>query len=184
MLTYVTTKDIALDELHPFPGNANVGNVGMIRESLRTNGQYRSLIVRDIGGTFVVLAGNHTMMGMVEEGWPTGRCEVYTCDDATAARINVADNRIPEFSHRDDDALAVILRSLDDLTGTGFDPDDVYTRRLLAPPVTADDFTPPDTDTLTAQPRIDRTNVRECPDCGYRWYLDATGETVPADDDE
>jgi len=183
-LTYVTTKDIPLGQLHPFPGNANVGNVGMIRESLRANGQYRSLIVRDVDGTLIVLAGNHTMMGMTEEGWLTGRCEVYTCDDATAARINIADNRIPEFSHRDDDALSVILRSLDDLTGTGFDADDAIVRRLLAEPVTADDFTPPDTDTLTAQPRLDRTNTRECPDCGYRWYLDATGSAVPVDGDD
>jgi ParB-like chromosome segregation protein Spo0J len=140
VIKYVTTKAIALDQLSPFPGNANVGDVPKILESLRANGQYRSLIVRHTEHGNVVLAGNHTMAALAEhgtgkceydseqtpcgvchQGW-TGRprCEVYTCDDATALRVNIADNRIPEFSHRDDQLTAALLAELDDLTGTGY----------------------------------------------------------------
>src|SRR3546814_12921166 len=66
---YVTTRDVPLDELTPFPGNAKRGDVDQIRASLRRNGQYRSLVVREIpNGPLIVLAGNHTMQALTAEG--------------------------------------------------------------------------------------------------------------------
>jgi len=125
--TYVRTADIPLDELTPFPGNAKRGNVDQIRASLRRNGQYRSLVVREIpNGPLVVLAGNHTMQALQAEGQPTARCEVVVCDDATARRINLADNRTAELGEYDNDALADLLSYLDgDYEGTGYTADDV-----------------------------------------------------------
>lgn len=125
--TYVRTADIPLDELTPFPGNAKRGNVDQIRASLRRNGQYRSLVVREIpNGPLVVLAGNHTMQALQAEGQPTARCEVVVCDDATARRINLADNRTAELGEYDNDALADLLSYLDgDYEGTGYTTEDV-----------------------------------------------------------
>jgi len=141
---YVTTKAVPLASLEHFPGNANVGDPAKILESLRVNGQYRSLIVRHVERRNVVMAGNHTLKALVLHGegkcakdseqTPCGichngwdgkpRCEIYTCDDQTAIRINIADNRIPEFSERDDEMVAALLGELDDLTGTGYSQKD------------------------------------------------------------
>lgn len=119
---YVATRDVPLDELTPYPGNAKRGDVEQIRKSLRRNGQYRSLVVREIhNGPLIVLAGNHTLQALQEEGRETARCEIVTCDDATARRINLADNRTAELGTYDSDALAELLSPIaDDLEGTGF----------------------------------------------------------------
>lgn len=146
MIKFLGHERISLDELETFPGNANIGNIPMILESLISNGQYRSLIVRRVDGRNVVLAGNHTKLAMVEHGpgeceddecmlceddW-TGepRCEVFEMSDEEATKINLADNRISEFSKRDDQALADLLMSIEDLTGSGYNADDL---RLYLP---------------------------------------------------
>lgn len=141
--TYLRTADLPLDELTPYPGNAKRGDVDQIRASLRRNGQYRSLVVREIPhGPLIVLAGNHTMQALAAEGQQTARCEVITCDDATARRINLADNRTAELGTYDADALAELLASLDgDYEGTGYTDDDIAA--LLA---TGDNGTPALTD--------------------------------------
>jgi DNA modification methylase len=64
----------------------------------------------------------------------TARCEIITCDDATARRINLVDNRAAELGHWDEGALAELLKAAlaDDggLEGTGYD--DAYLTGLLA----------------------------------------------------
>lgn len=132
--TYVRTADIPLDELTPFPGNAKRGDVDTIRASLRRNGQYRSLVVREIpNGPLIVLAGNHTLQALTAEGHPTARCEIVLCDDHTARRINLADNRTAELGTYDNDALAELLSYLDgDYDGTGYTDDDI--QALITPP--------------------------------------------------
>ncbi|AEW92954.1 MULTISPECIES: ParB/RepB/Spo0J family partition protein [Streptomycetaceae] len=140
---YVTTRDVPLDELMLFPGNAKRGDVEAIRQSLRRNGQYRSLIVREIpSGPLIVLAGNHTLQALAAEGAQTARCEIVRCDDAEARRINLADNRLAELGTYDNDALAELLSYLDgDYTGTGYTETDV--EMLITPP--------PDLDALAAE---------------------------------
>jgi DNA modification methylase len=149
VLKYVTTRALPLDQLETFPGNPNIGDVPKILESLKANGQFRSLIIRHVGKRYVIMAGNHTKLAMVEHGpdecgdtecrlCATGwdgrpRCEVYTCDDDTAIKINLADNRIPEYSHRDDDAVISLIRGLSgDVRGTGYEAEDELVRRALA----------------------------------------------------
>lgn len=124
---YIATRDVPLDELTPFPGNAKRGDVEAIRASLRRNGQYRSLVVRQIdNGPLIVLAGNHTMQALAAEGANTARCEIVTCDDAEARRINLADNKLAELGGYDNDALAELLAALDnDLDGTGYTVADI-----------------------------------------------------------
>lgn len=150
--TYQRTEDIPLEELTPFPGNAKRGNAELILDSLRYNGQYRSLVVRTIdNGPLIVLAGNHTLQALTAHGpgpcdygprcgicggqpWkPTARCEVVTCDDSTARRINLVDNRSADLGDYDNDALAELLSYLDDdYQGTGYTED--YVQALITPP--------------------------------------------------
>jgi hypothetical protein len=154
---YVETRDVSLDELTPFPGNAKRGNPAEILVSLRRNGQYRGLVVRKIpGGPLIVLAGNHTMQALQAHGagrceyadheknpcamcsdgaWDgtTARCEIIVCDDDEARRINLADNRLAELGGYDNDSLAELLSYLDgDYEGTGYSDDDVM--KLITPP--------------------------------------------------
>ncbi|MFJ1528264.1 hypothetical protein ACIOFV_07515 [Streptomyces mirabilis] len=142
--TYLRTDTIPVDQLTPYPGNAKRGDVPAILRSLRKNGQYRGLVVRQQpDGALVVLAGNHTRMALAEHGpgdcgvkecgicrnspaWtPAARCEVVECDDATALRVNLADNRTAELGHTDYAALADLLGTLDDVDGTGYSDQDV-----------------------------------------------------------
>ncbi|WP_327594673.1 hypothetical protein [Streptomyces chartreusis] len=156
--TYVRTEDVPLEELTPYPGNARRGDVRLILESLRTSGQYRSLIARQTPDGLVVLAGNHTLAALLAHGrgpcadsiptfarpdadcalcngtrWePTARVEVVDCDDETALRVNLIDNRAAAKGSWDLDGLVELLSYLPDLDGTGYTDEDV--ERLLAPP--------------------------------------------------
>ncbi|MFJ4469553.1 hypothetical protein ACIP2X_18960 [Streptomyces sp. NPDC089424] len=156
--TYVRTEEVPLGELTPFPGNARRGDVRLILESLRTSGQYRSLIARQLPDGLVVLAGNHTLQALALHGrgpctasiptfarpdadcalcngtrWePAARVEVVDCDEETARRINLVDNRAAEKGDWDLDGLVELLSYLPDLDGTGYTDADV--ERLLAPP--------------------------------------------------
>ncbi|RLU81114.1 hypothetical protein CTZ27_33270 [Streptomyces griseocarneus] len=111
----------------PFPGNAKRGDVESIRVSLRKNGQYRSLVVREVRhGPLIVLAGNHTKMALAAEGFSDARCEIVECDDATARRINLADNRTGDLGTYDDGALAEILAGLHgEFDGSGYSDHDL-----------------------------------------------------------
>jgi hypothetical protein len=121
-----TLRDIPISSLTRFPGNARRGNVDEIRSSIRRLGQFRSLVVRDTGSELVILAGNHTRDGLEAEGYETARCEVITCTDDEARRINLADNRLSDIAQDDGDALAELLSYLDeDYEGTGWSAEDV-----------------------------------------------------------
>lgn len=123
--TYVETKMVPLADLTPFPGNARLGNRKKLVESLEENGQYRSLIVRQAGTELIVLAGNNTMAALEERGDDTARCEIVTCDDQTALRVNLVDNKSNDEATYDDAARAQLLSLLDGLDGTGYEEDEV-----------------------------------------------------------
>ncbi|MGV2914570.1 hypothetical protein [Streptomyces alfalfae] len=189
--THVRTENIPLDQLEPFPGNARRGDVELILSSLERNGQYRSLVVRAIpDGPLVVLAGNHTMQALALHGpgpcdyrtthqgeeqpcgvchgkdWtPSARAEVIICDDDTARRINLVDNRASEVGDYDRDALAELLSYLDEdgYEGTGYTEAEVRQLAHAVPPLDT-----PDSDTaLYAE---DATHyVHTCPSCGHRF---------------
>lgn len=123
---YQATRDIPIATLQRFPGNARRGSVADIQASIRRHGQYRSLVVREHDGTLTIIAGNHTRDALEAEGHDTARCEVITCTDDEARRINLADNRLAELGGYDDDDLAALLASLDgDFDGTGWAQDDL-----------------------------------------------------------
>lgn len=122
---YVETRMVPLADLMPFPGNARRGNRKKLLESLEENGQYRSLIVRDADGELIVLAGNNTMEALEERGDTEARCEIVHCDDQTALRVNLVDNKANDEATYDDRARADLLALLDgELKGTGYEEDE------------------------------------------------------------
>jgi ParB-like chromosome segregation protein Spo0J len=123
---YVETRMIPLAQLQPFPGNARLGNRTKLLESLEENGQYRSLIVRQVGTELIVLAGNNTMAALEQRGDESARCEIVTCDDQTALRVNLVDNKSNDEATYDDQARHALLLLLDgELQGTGYEEDEV-----------------------------------------------------------
>lgn len=151
MTVTVGTEPASLEDLAPYPGNARRGNVDIVLESLRMNGQYKPLVARRQGETLTILAGNHTLLALlrheesreacvdwelehdrpcqlcidVDKDDPTALVHIIECDDAAAARINLVDNKAADAAGYDDEALAAILSSLEgDFTGTGYGDDE------------------------------------------------------------
>ncbi|GAA4085294.1 ParB/RepB/Spo0J family partition protein [Actinomadura miaoliensis] len=124
-VTWLRTDVVPVDSLTPMPGNPRRGVVEEIRGSIRRHGQYRSLVVRDTGEQLVILAGNHTLKALVAEGHTEVRCEIVQCDDDTARRINIGDNRLHDLGGYDDDELTRILQELPDLDATGYTGEDL-----------------------------------------------------------
>lgn len=124
---YIETRMIPLAELTAFPGNARRGNRKKLLESLEANGQYRSLNVRlKDDGDLVVLCGNNTLEALEARGDEAARCEIVRCDDQTALRVNLVDNKSNDEATYDDEARARIILLLDgELSGSGYDEDEV-----------------------------------------------------------
>lgn len=112
---------IAIDSLLPFPGNAKVGDVDAIVESIEKNGVYRPLYVQV--STRHIMAGNHTLKALKRMGQTHVWVWWYACDDETAERINLADNGIPELGGYNQEALVAQLSKLPSLEGTGWNAD-------------------------------------------------------------
>lgn len=139
-ITWQEVRDVPLADLARFPGNARRGDIPAIRASLADTGQYRSLVVRRLDdGSLVILAGNNTHEALEAEGAETARCEIITCTDAEATRINVKDNHLSDLATDDPVALLALLESLDEgLDGTGFGLDDVTGLRQITGALGAD----------------------------------------------
>ena len=117
-------ESVAVEKLESHPNNPRRGDVDTIVESLKTNGQFRPIV---ISSDNVVLAGNHTLQAAVKLGLP--KIDVVrlpiTGDSDEAVRVMLADNRSSDMSTYDDADLIVLLESLTDLEGTGYIPDDL-----------------------------------------------------------
>jgi len=127
----VTVKVLGVEELEisclcDFPGNARRGALAVVRESIETLGQYRPLVIRRRDGKpDQILAGHTTRDALVAAGYTNARCEVLSCTDDEARRLNVIDNRSQELAAWDTDALAFQLATFDDnFVATGFSADD------------------------------------------------------------
>lgn len=117
------TEIVPIDSVKPYRKNPRVGNLPAIRESLRTNGQFRPLIVQR--SSMEIIGGNHTWKAAKAEGWTKIAVVVLDVDDEQAKRIVLADNRTNDLSTYDTDVLAEIIGSLPSAVGTGYDDEAV-----------------------------------------------------------
>jgi hypothetical protein len=127
------TRQVAIADLKPYPGNPRTHDLPAIRASLRANGQYRAIVVRD--PQMMILAGHGTVEGAEAEGWKKVLAHLVECDDDTARRIVLADNRTNDLAGYDDSALIALLQDVPDFDGTGYTPEDL--QALLAGPDTS-----------------------------------------------
>lgn len=142
---------ININTLKPHPRNVRQGDIGAISTSLQTFGQYKPIIYQT--STKHIIAGNHTWKAAKQLGWKEIEAKPFDCDDDTALRILIADNRATDLATYDDTALLELLKELattdNKLEGTLFDETDL--QQLL------DDTTPP-------PPSEPATII--CPECG------------------
>jgi hypothetical protein len=127
----------AVTSLREHPKNPKKGNVGAIGESIERNDFYGACVVQKSTG--FILAGNHRWKGAIEKGLKEVPVIVVDCDDATAERILLADNRIADLGTYDDSrlmALAEERKKAGDLAGTGYVDVDLerMKAKLAAPP--------------------------------------------------
>ena len=122
-----TEETVHADSIEPHPANPNDGDVAAIAESIRQNGFYGRVVVRDSTGK--ILAGEHRWRAAQEVGLTEIPIERVECDDETAMRILLADNRTAEKAEREPEPLAELLQELeqtdDELDGTGYDGRDL-----------------------------------------------------------
>lgn len=149
----------AVSELRVHPRNPKKGDVDAIAESIERNDFYGAAVVQKSTG--FILAGNHRYKGAIEKGLTEIPIIEIDCDDATAERILLADNRIADLGTYDQAALLALVEDRaksGDLRGTGFADADL--ERMKAKLQAPEEF-----------PTYDGhvTMKYKCPSCGFQW---------------
>lgn len=121
----IATETVLVDvsKLKGYDKNPRKGNVKAIAESLKTNSQYRPIVVQK--SSMKILAGNHTWKAAKELGWKKIAAVFVDVNDEEAKRIVLADNRTNDLADYDNTILAELLKDLGTSTGTGYSEDDM-----------------------------------------------------------
>lgn len=139
----LAVADVPLEELSTYHRNPRRGNVDAIVESLAARGQYKPIVVNigtATGRPMEILAGNHTFLAARQLGWSSIQVVTVDVDEAGAAQIVAADNRIADLGGYDDEDLLAVLELAGDLDGTGYAALDVAAlERALADPIALTD---------------------------------------------
>lgn len=146
-----------LRELKPHPDNPRDGDIGTIVESIRHNGWFGAIAYQK--STRHIIIGNHRAQAAEHCGIVEVPAFEIDCDDATALRILLADNRTSDLASNKPDELAGILASLattSTLDGTGYDTSDLD-----------DLISDMGASELPALPTEKAATV--CPSCGHTW---------------
>lgn len=124
----LTVEQVPVSQLRTYHRNPRKGNVEIIAESLRVNGQYRAIAVNrgtHTGRPNEVLAGNHTLLAARNLGWDNIAATFVDVDDDQCARIVAVDNRSADLGEYDEGVLAALIGDLPTLDGTGYTADDL-----------------------------------------------------------
>jgi len=119
---------VKITQLSFYPGNARRGDIDLVADSLKLNGQYKPIVVNkgthapDLVNT--ILAGNHTCMAAQRLGWKTIDVHWVDVDAETARRIVLVDNKANDAATYDLPELTELLGD-GPLTGTGFTQDEL-----------------------------------------------------------
>ena len=117
------TQLVPIGLLKVYGKNPRKGNVKAIAESLKTNKQYRPIVVQK--STKQILAGNHTYRAAKELGWSQIAVVMVDVTNEEAKKIVLADNRTSDLAEYDNEVLAELLHGIENSTGTGYNESDV-----------------------------------------------------------
>jgi hypothetical protein len=115
---------VPVEELRPDPKNVRDHgdrSIAVVRESLRTFGQQKPIVV---GGDGETIAGAGTLQAAMEEGWSHVAAVRSRLEGDERRGYAIADNRTGEISTWDVDALAAELVDLGELA-VGFSAEEV-----------------------------------------------------------
>lgn len=129
---------VPIDAVSTYPGNARLGDVEGIVESMDENGVFAAIVVQRSTG--YVIDGNHRWLAMQQMGEERVPVTYVDVDDERAKRIVLVANRLNDKASYDDAALAELLQSLPDLTATGYDADDLEDLLAQLKPTSLDDL--------------------------------------------
>ncbi len=120
---FITRK---IDTLIPHPDNPRRGTLDKIAESIDSNGFYGAICIQK--STNYILAGNHRYLAARDQGLNELPVIEIDCDEKTATRILLADNKTSDDATYDDRDLLELLKSvdaMDDLYGTAYSNDEL-----------------------------------------------------------
>lgn len=119
-------ETVPVEALQLHPDNPRRGDIDAIRRSITANGFYGALVAQRSTGH--VLVGNHRLQAAIAEGFAEVPVHWLDCDDTTARRVLVADNRASDLAGYDERELALLLEELagaDSLAGALYEASDV-----------------------------------------------------------
>jgi ParB-like chromosome segregation protein Spo0J len=120
---------VDIDSVSQHPSNPNNGDLEEICASIEINGLYRPVYVQASTGYIVAGNGTWTAAKMLDaDQIPVIMLDV---DDLTAKRIMLADNKIAALATRDPALELALLKELDSLLGTGYQPYEVEKMEAL-----------------------------------------------------
>ena len=119
---------VPIGRLKTHPRNVNESDLGAIIESIKAHGFYGALVAQR--GTNFVCVGNHRLLAARQLGFDTLPVTWIDCDDETALRVMIADNRTTRLGNDNPAALAELLAELAATetglgAGLGYDGDDL-----------------------------------------------------------
>ena len=119
---------VPIGRLKVHPKNVNEADLGAIIESIKAQGFYGALVAQR--GTNFVCVGNHRLLAARQLGFDTLPVTWIDCDDETALRVMIADNRTTRLGNDNPAALAELLAELAATEtglgpGLGYDGDDL-----------------------------------------------------------
>jgi hypothetical protein len=123
------------------PDNPRRGDDAAVASSMERNGVYGAILLQRSTGH--VLAGNTRYRVLRAAGAKTVPAFWIDCDDDTALRIMLADNRTADLAYYDDELLLELLARLAEteaLYGTGYTPDDYSDLLARTAPPTLDEL--------------------------------------------
>lgn len=156
MITAANSTVIPINSVTPHPENPRTGNVEVIAESLRVNGQYKPILVNVRTGR--ILAGTHTWKAAASLGWTTIGASYVDVDEDRERQIMLTDNRAADAGLTDEAAVFNLLATLPDLHGTGYAVED-----LRLPEVSTDDLLQERDTTPAADPEEGEDAPEEAP---------------------
>lgn len=116
--------EVPVGSLKPHPLNPRKGNVKVIAESLKVNGQYKPILVNR--PAMHILAGTHTWKAAKSLGWPTVGVTFVEVGEEQAIAILLADNRASDSGLTNESAARDLLMALPSLEGTGYSIEDLH----------------------------------------------------------
>lgn len=140
------------DTLKPHPKNARRGNVDVVADSFKRNGQFKPIVANSRNQT--IIAGHHMWRAALALGWTEVSVLWVDVDEKAHRKMMLIDNRSSDVGDYDMKALEDLLNDVaadDGLAGTGYSEGDLA--RMFGRQTTEYDTDPDEVPEVKGKPR-------------------------------